>query len=100
MKKYLIENEEFINRNIGNIKIFHVDCRIQNYAKEIVKDLKEKNYKHKRKFSFAYMCKHDYFYLDCGIILSISYASNTLFKLQNKNLEKYKFQFDLNPFND
>jgi len=88
---YLIEKE-------GNV--FHIDTRISNYSKEIIKDLKEKNYIHKNKFSFAYMGKHDYFYLECGINLSISYAGDTLDTLKNKKLGKYKFNFDLNPYND
>ena len=92
--EHLIEKDDYYK------DLFHIDFRVSSYSDEIIKNLKEKNYIHKNKFSFNYMGKHDYFYLNCGVVLSISYASDTLNALKVQNLEKFKFVFDLNPYND
>lgn len=79
---------------------FHIDLRASGNAEQIVNALKEKKYVHKEKWTFKYMGKHDYFYLDCGIVLSISYANRTLSTLLNSDLSKYKFIFNLDPYGD
>ena len=89
--RYLIEKEN---------DIFHIDVRAKDFAEQIVKDIKDKNYTHKRKFSFYYMHKNDYFYLNCGKVLDISYVGETLRSLLEKNLDQFKFKFDLNPWAD
>jgi hypothetical protein len=90
---YLLEVDNYFNQ-------IHVDFRLKDKREIVINDLKEKNYEHKRRFSWKYMCKHDYFYLDSGIELSISYANSTLSTLKRGNLNEYEFCFDLNPYGD
>jgi hypothetical protein len=90
---YLIEVDNYF-------KQIHVDYRLEDKDEKIINDLKEKNYEHERRFSWKYMGKHDYFYLDCGIELSISYANGTLSTLKRGSLDNYEFRFDLNPNGD
>ena len=81
----------------------------------IIENLINKKYKHINKFKLKYLGRHDYLYLSCNICLDISYANNTLDillamtdypdlqKLQNISLmpgSNYKFEFNLNPYND
>ena len=93
---YLIEKN--FEKSFGDV--FHIDLRASSKAEQIVNALKEKKYVHKVIWKFKYMGKHDYFYLDCGIVLSISYANGTLRTLLNSDLSECKFVFNLNPYND
>jgi hypothetical protein len=87
-----------IEKDFGGV--FHIDLRASGNEEQIVNALKEKKYVHKLIWKFKYMGKHDYFYLDCGIVLDISYANKTLRTLLNSDLSEYKFEFNLNPFSD
>jgi len=96
MNGYLIE---FESNPWSSEKIFHIN-KFAEPESDIIKDLLRKKYKMVKKFSWKYMCKHTYFVLDCGVILDISYANDTEWRLINDDMSEYKFKFDLNPFND
>ena len=53
---YLLEVDNYFNQ-------IHVDFRLKDKREIVINDLKEKNYEHERRFSWKYMCKHDYFYI-------------------------------------